>query len=183
MKRTLAVLLLVALSGCGALEQPKNGPSELGKIPKASDFAYVGPGSDFQVVPGLMCNLVDARTEESLKNPDKNSPYGTIYSPKGRFLIVVVDAWKTGEIKDPLPQMEAITVVGWNNALEKDPQIIGNVENSVGLKMLDPKLVTTDKQRFILLFLVEGASYGWTINIYGQENGKRVIKVTVDTGI
>lgn len=183
MRKIIAIFAIVILAGCGAKTTITSMPNEQRQaIPKASNFVYVGPATDFEFVPGVMMNLVKTETPYEWPNPDKQSPYQTIYSKTGRFIILFVDAWGK-PFKQELPPMEVISVVGWDNPISKDESLIKQAEMVYGLPRLDLSKITEQKQRFILVFPTDGASYGWVVNFYGQENGKQVLRLTLDTGL
>lgn len=183
MRKTLALLVVLIFAGCGAQTPIASMPNEERQaIPKSTDFAYIAPAADFEFLPGVMMNLVKTETPYELPNPDKQSPFPSIYSKAGRFIILFVDAWGKPS-NDALPPMEVISVVGWDNPLSKDESLVKQAEMVYGLPRLDLSKLTEQKQRFIIVFPTDGASYGWVVNVYGQENGKQVLRLTLDTGL
>ena len=188
MKKYLLLFLggFIVLAGCGAKGLPSVAPDvERINTPRSTDFVYVGPQTDFQLLSGLQAKIVSAKDHYSLINPDKQSPFPEIYSPKGRFLIVTLEAKKVGEItQKTLPPMESIAVVGWDNPLCNDESINRQIEMITGLKRLEPAIVTSEPKKYFLAFVVEGASYGWVINAYRDNPaGDKELYLTVDTGI
>jgi hypothetical protein len=183
MRKILILILVLVFASCGVKPRETSMPNEQRQaIPKSSNFNYVGPATDFEFLPGIMMNLVKTETPYELPNPDKQSPFPNIYSKTARFIILFVDVWGK-PVKGELPPMEVISVVGWDNPLSKDVSLIKQAEMVYGLPRLDLSKISAEKQRFIIVFQTDGASYGWVVNVYGQENGKQTLNLTIDTGL
>jgi len=184
--KKLAIIILMFIVGCNTKPQVGPPPADFNRenMPKAKNFAYIGPQSEFELIPGLKIKLISTETPTSMPNPDVTSPYTDLHFPKGKILILTVQAWKTKDIiSDTLPPMECISVVASVSTPLLGEGLLRNIETYKNLSRLDTKKVTTQPQDFILCFPVEGGGYGWTIYVYGIENGKHVLLKIIDTGV
>ena len=181
---TIALILLtITTFGCASsLEIGIEMGSKWADIPKTENFEYLAPGKVFELMPNMMVTLQSAEAVESIETPDKGNPYNEIYSEKGRFLILNLEAWRTGEIEGELPLMMSINVLGWDDEILTNRDLIASMEISLGKPFLKPELVEDEKMEFFLCFPTEGASLGWVINVYREIDGVLLHDITIDTG-
>jgi hypothetical protein len=176
-------LLTFTILGCtGAGDVGIEMDSMWADIPKTDNFEYVSPGASFELIPNMMVTLRSAEAVESVATPDVGNPYNEIYSQKGRFLIANLTAWRIGEISSDLPRMILINVLGWDDEILQNKDLIASMETSLGKQFLRPELVEDEKKNFFICFPTEGASLGWIINIYREIDSELYLDMSIDTG-
>ncbi|HOO97041.1 MAG TPA: hypothetical protein PKV16_02045 [Caldisericia bacterium] len=189
MKRFIALTLCLVvivpfLIGCDSnLKVGIDIESEYDLIPRSEDFVYYGPTKVFPMGDGIEARIIKTDAITEIENPYKDSPYPTLHSPEGRFLILEIEAQRTGGVLAENAELVILNVLGWDYQIADDDKLIETLESSIGLEHFSFDKVTKEKKRFFLCYLISGFSEGWMLHIFeGQGTDKR-LKSIVDTGI
>ena len=179
MRNLVVFLALIMLAGC-VPEKPPVQNEFLLNLERTPDFHLALSGEETVIADGVRFLLEKSEMAYTIPNIDKDSPFDTLYSKLGGFLVCQAQVWKEnpGAV---FPKFDMISVIPSFGTLTQDQSIIKHAELAYGKQFFSQDKVGAEKKSFVFVYEINMEQLGWSFNFYKNIDGKLKLFRIVET--